>query len=303
MTRRPDRPARTLVLTLVLVSGAAPAVAQTDGDSFPTRVLITNDNGIDDPKIAALARAFAARAEVWVVAPDGDRSGSGTYVVVTRMGALTAEPRDLGPDIRAFAVNGFPADCVLLAFLGLMKDSPPDLVVSGINGGPNLGSDWMFSGTVGAARVAALAGVPAIAVSGVDDDIPGAADAAAAWVARLAGNDLVRDLGPRGYLTVSIPAVPPAEIKGIRVTDRAPLELVPRLEAGDQGMWFVTGTDTLAAAPSGDSDQAAGDSDQAAWDAGYIVLVPMRADEVDQQRLLRWQRGDVGAELEVPKQP
>lgn len=269
-----------LLAGLVWAAAPGPLAAQ---DDFARRVLITNDNGIDDPKLVALARAFARHAEVWVVAPAEDRSGSGNYLTVTRAEELAVEPRDLGPGIRAFAVDGFPADCVVLALLGIMRDAPPDLVVSGINGGANLGIDWMFSGTIGAARVAALTGVPAMAVSGLDDDIPGAVDAAVEWVVRLAGHELMDDLGPAGYLTVSMPRVAPDAIRGVRLVDRAPLRTVPRIEAAGAGVWRVTGEDELGTpAPSG--------SDQALWDDGYIAVVPMRADEVDHARLLEWRR-------------
>ena len=85
-------------------------------------------------------------------------------------GGLEVERREIGEGIEAFAVDGTPGDCVALALTGLMTD-PPDLVISGINGGANVGAEWLFSGTIGAARVASL-GVPAVAVSGLDDDLP-----------------------------------------------------------------------------------------------------------------------------------
>jgi 5'-nucleotidase len=116
-------------------------------------VLITNDNGIEDVKIVELARAFSEIAETYVVAPLEDRSGSTHYLTVTQRGSFRVERRQIGKGIHAYAVDGFPADCVVLALTGIMKDSPPDLVISGINGGPNLGKDWLFSGTIGAARV------------------------------------------------------------------------------------------------------------------------------------------------------
>jgi len=275
----------TILVGTCFAAGAAPATGQqaVDDPAFPARVLITNDNGIDDPKIAALARGFARHAEVWVVAPNGDRSGSGSYITITRTGAIAAASRDLGPGIRAFAVDGFPADCVILALLGLMRESLPDLVVSGINGGANLGSDWLGSGTVGAARMAALAGVPAIAVSGLDDDMPGAVDAAVDWVVRFAGSRIVRELEPPEFLTVSMPRVAPDQVAGIRIVDRAPLRVVPRLVPTGDGKWRVAGTDDLAAAPPPGSDEVA-------WHDGYIAIVPMRAEEVDFERLVLWRR-------------
>lgn len=260
----------------VLAEGPRPAPGS------PTRVLITNDNGIDDPKLVALARAFAARAEVWVVAPTADRSGSGNHISITRR-SVEVTPRDLGEDIRAFAVDGYPADCILLAVSGLMKDAPPDLVVSGINGGANLGVDWMFSGTVGAARVAALAGLPALAVSGLRDELPGAVDAAAAWVVRLAFGATVQELRRGEYLTVSLPRTRPEEILGVRITDRAPLTRIPRFASADDGKtWRPVGVEEL-----GDPSPS---TDESAFDAGFIAVVPMRADEVHHELLSRWLR-------------
>lgn len=291
-TRRSTRAALALICFL---SGAASTAAQAaqaaqarptdrgEPGGFPSRVLITNDNGIDDPKLVALAGAFSRRAETWVVAPSTDRSGSGSHLSLILSGGLSLERRELGPGIEAFAVDGYPADCVVLALLGLMKSAPPDLVVSGINGGANLGADWFGSGTVGAARIATLAGIPAIAISGLDDDLPGALDAAVEWVVRLAASDLVRDLESLQYVTVSLPRTEPGAILGVRVTDRAPLQRVPRLEAESPTRWRVVGADEVGVPPPEDSDQAA-------WERGYIAVVPMRADEVDLERLARWRR-------------
>jgi 5'-nucleotidase len=287
---------RPLIIALagVLIT-ALPAASQAPTARFPARVLITNDNGIDDPKIVALARAFAAHAETWVVAPATDRSGTGSYLTVTQTGTLAAERRDLGAGIHAFAVDGYPADCVALALLGLMGDTPPDIVISGINGGANLGADWFGSGTVGAARIAALAGVPAIAVSGLDDDLPGALDAAVDWVVRLASSPLVRLLEPPDYLTVSMPRLTPDHIRGVRVAYRAPLRLVPRLASPDSTTWRVVGMDEIGAPPSADSDETL-------WHEGFVVVVPMRADEVDFERLVRWRRDGVALPAWRPDQ-
>jgi len=149
----------------VLVAPALLAAAATD--TWPRRVLITNDDGIDDPGIRALATAFAEVTETWVVAAMQDRSGTSNFMSVRADNpTCEMEQRDLGAGITAYALDGYPADCVLVAARGLMQDNPPDLVISGINGGPTLRADGFGSRTVGAARTAALGGLPAIAVSG-----------------------------------------------------------------------------------------------------------------------------------------
>jgi 5'-nucleotidase len=270
------------VLAVLLVVGSvnagstAPARADEPAP-WPRRVLITNDNGLDDPKIVALARAFAAHTETWVVAPRDDRSGSTHFLSVSRTGGLRAVPRNLGPGIRAWAVDGYPADCVLLARYGLMRDALPDLVVSGINGGPNLAHDWLGSGTIGAARMAAYLGVPAIAVSGLDDDIPGAVEAATAWVVALAQSDAIRELSHGQYLTVSMPRIAPSAIAGVRLARRAGLLLDIAFEsvaAVNGQQWKLAITPRAAATAPG--------RDAALYDARYIVIVPMRADEHDE---------------------
>ncbi|MGD9347350.1 MAG: 5'/3'-nucleotidase SurE [Candidatus Aminicenantes bacterium] len=255
--------------------------------SWPQRVLITNDNGIEDVKIVELARAFSEIAETYVVAPLEDRSGSTHYLTVTQRGSFRVERRQIGKGIHAYAVDGFPADCVVLALTGIMKDSPPDLVISGINGGPNLGKDWLFSGTIGAARVASFAGFPAIAVSGLDDDMIDAMSAVNSWVVRLAQTPLVRELKPQHYLTASIPRVSPKQIKGVRVAKRADLLERPvfakatadDLES-DEEVWRIAGTEKL-------DYSLPGDCDIALYNQGYIVVVPMLCDEHDHHLLSR----------------
>jgi 5'-nucleotidase len=121
-------------------------------------ILVSNDDGIHAPGIAALASALDKVGEVWVVAPDRERSAVGHALTLHR--PLTAD--QLGP--RRFAVNGTPSDCVNLAVLGFLP-ARPVLVVSGINHGTNLGDDVTYSGTVSAAMEGVLLGVPSIAVS------------------------------------------------------------------------------------------------------------------------------------------
>jgi 5'-nucleotidase len=275
-----------LAITLALVGTATATAseAQTPQENR-RRILLTNDNGIDDPKLVALARAFARQAETWVVAPDRDRSGTGSHLTFPATGQLIAERRELGEGIEAFAVAGTPGDCVVLAATGLMAGNPPDLVISGINGGTNAGDEWLFSGTVGAARVAAL-GVPAVAVSGLDDDLPGAVEAAVNWVVRLASHEVVTGLRPGEYLTVSLPRIPPSEIRGIKIVDRAPGMPALRFASEDDTTWRIVGQ-TAPHSPM------PADSDRAAIDAGFIAVVPMRLDEVDLDRLARWRRRDI----------
>ena len=190
-----------LLVFTILFSFSSISLAQENSGTWPKRILITNDDGIDNVRIKLLARAFAKISETYVVAPLQDRSGSSNYS--PRNYKLLVESRMLGEGIHAYGVDGFPADCIMLALFGLMRDKPPDLVISGINSSPNLGEGWFGSGTIGAARMAALLGIPAIAVSsGLHTDTPDALNSAISWVVRLTQSDLVRKLNPPQYLTL-----------------------------------------------------------------------------------------------------
>jgi len=276
-----------VLVTFVLICISVFSLDNTD--SWPKRVLITNDNGIEDIKIIELAKAFSQIAETYVVAPDENRSGSTHYLTATKRGKLIAKPRDLGKNIKAYSVDGFPADCVALALLGIMRENPPDLVISGINGGHNLGKDWMFSGTVGAARIAAFAGFPAMAVSGLDSNIPGSLEKASQWVVKLAQSQFIRDLKSPGYITVSIPRIFPDKIQGIRIAERTGLREKPIFSksTSENGRdqyetWTITGTDST-------SSPLPPDCDISLYDKGFIIIVPMIADEHN-YKLLNWLR-------------
>ncbi len=253
---------------------------QSTSSNWPKKILITNDDGIDDPKIIELARAFSKIAETVVVAPIGDRSSSTNYMSVFTKYILKVEHRKIDDKITAYGVDGYPADCVFLALNGLLKDDLPDLVISGINGGPNLGFDWTVSGTIGAARMAAFWGVPSIAVSGLKEEIPGSLENITEWVVRLAQSKIVRELKPKQYLTISFPRIPPAEIKGIKVSKRADILLefemsksgTENLDNGSE-IWHLNPPKQVLT-----FDQ---NSDAAFYNDGYIVLVPMIADEHD----------------------
>ena len=129
------------------------------------RVLLTNDDGIDAPGLAVLeAVANELADEVWVVAPEHDQSGTSHSI------SLHSPLRVSRQGERRFGVVGTPGDCVVMAVRHLMRDTPPTLVLSGINRGGNLGVETMFSGTVGAAMTGLLLGLPSIALSQVFRD-------------------------------------------------------------------------------------------------------------------------------------
>jgi len=122
------------------------------------KVLLTNDDGIDSVGLRSLQEHLARRHEVWVVAPESDRSGSSHSITL----GTPTRFRQVGE--QEYASGGTPADCVLVACLGLL-DVRPDVVISGVNLGPNLGTDIVYSGTAAAARQGAFMGLPSIACS------------------------------------------------------------------------------------------------------------------------------------------
>lgn len=176
-------------------------------------ILVTNDDGIAAAGLSALAEALDALGQVYVVAPDRERSTVGHSLTLHR--PLRVE--QVGE--RRFAVNGMPADCVNLGILGLLP-TPPNLVVSGINHGANLGDDVTYSGTVSAAMEGTLLGVPSVAISLVDGgSAKGVENSAFDEAGRIAcvigARVLAESLPPKTLLNVNVPHGRP---KGVRLT-------------------------------------------------------------------------------------
>ncbi|AEV26340.1 MULTISPECIES: 5'/3'-nucleotidase SurE [Azospira] len=174
------------------------------------RILLSNDDGYFATGIEVLARTLADIADITVVAPERDRSGASNSLTLDRPLSLRRAPNGF------YFVNGTPTDCVHLAVTGML-DELPDMVVSGINHGANMGDDTVYSGTVAAATEGHLLGVPAIAVSLVGKEA--SQFETAARVAR----DLVlrfqqAPLGQPALLNVNVPDVPYSELKGVAVT-------------------------------------------------------------------------------------
>jgi 5'/3'-nucleotidase len=174
------------------------------------RILLSNDDGYFAPPIALLAQLLAPLGEVTVVAPERDRSGSSNSLTLDR--PLTVRRSQSG----FYYVNGTPTDCVHVAVTGLLKE-PPDLVVSGINDGANMGDDTLYSGTVAAATEGFLLGIPAIAVSLVlsgRENYPAAGQVTAELVARYKERPFSQPM----LLNVNVPDIPYGDLRGVQVT-------------------------------------------------------------------------------------
>ncbi|MFC2970887.1 5'/3'-nucleotidase SurE [Azotobacter bryophylli] len=230
------------------------------------RILIANDDGVHAPGIAALHDALADYAECVVVAPIQDMSGASSSLTLDR----PLHPQRLPNGF--IALDGSPTDCVHLGLNGLLEQ-PPDMVVSGINLGANLGDDVLYSGTVAAAIEGRFSGRPAFAFSLLSrqpDNLPTAAHIARLLVER--HGEL--DLPPRTVLSVNVPNLPLDHIRGIRLTRlghraraKAPVKVVnPR---GKEGYWISV---------AGDVEDGGPGTDFHAVMQGYVSITPLQLD-------------------------
>ena len=230
------------------------------------RILLSNDDGYRAPGLLCLWRTLSKRWEVTVAAPDRDRSGASNSL--TLRNPLRAEARENG----FIVVEGTPTDCVHLALTGLL-DEDPDLVVSGINAGGNLGDDVLYSGTVAAALEGRHLGLPAIAVSLAGRD-PHCYETAAAVAERLVGA-LGHGSIPAGtVLNVNVPDLPLERIEGVRVTrlghrHRSRPAVADRDATGERIYWF---------GEAGSARDNAPDTDFHAVDEGFVSVTPIHAD-------------------------
>jgi 5'-nucleotidase len=197
-------------------------------DLAKCRILISNDDGIESPGIKLLETiARDLSDDVWVVAPEQEQSGASHSLTTRRPLRMREVTR------RRYAVDGTPTDCVLIAVKRLLRDRPPELVLSGINAGNNVGEDLTYSGTVAAAMEATLLGIPAIALSQDyrdGDEIPWETGEALApeMIRRL-----VRLPWPDSTLyNINFPAVPPAQVKGFAVAAQGRRAIADNLTEG-----------------------------------------------------------------------
>jgi 5'-nucleotidase len=230
-------------------------------------ILVTNDDGILAPGLALLADVCRKVANVTVISPDREQSGTSHSLTLHR--PLRPARRPDG----AWQVDGTPTDCVMLAIQALMPERP-DFVFSGVNHGPNMGEDVLYSGTVAAAMEAVMLGVPGIGISfaGTRPETLGTyTDLLAHLVQRITS---APNFPPETFLNVNLPLVAAGEVKGIKVTklgSRVFSESLTRLKDpwGRELFWIGGGTITW----TGDED-----SDHAAVREGYLSVTPLHMD-------------------------
>lgn len=237
------------------------------------RILLTNDDGVHAPGLKVLeqiARQFSD--DIWICAPSEEQSGAGHSLTLTRPVRLNK----LGE--RRFAVTGTPTDSVMMALRTVM-DGAPDLILSGVNRGANLGDDITYSGTVSAAIEGALAGIRAIAFSqvyareGMGDDVP--FGAALEWGPKVLAPLLDAPFAERTLINVNFPAIAPEAVKGIRVVrqgfhDYSRGTVVEgRDPRGYRYFWF--GLDQIEHTLDHGTDLEA-------IDEGYVAVTPLQLD-------------------------
>jgi 5'-nucleotidase len=234
------------------------------------RILVTNDDGIHSPGLSVTEKiAHALSDDVWVVAPENEQSGASHSLTLTSPLRL----RQIAG--RRFAVSGTPTDCVMMACLHILKEQPPELILSGINWGSNLADDVTYSGTIAAAMEGCALGIASIALSqSYDEDDRHAID----WSAGEAhGADVIRRLVKAGWprdtlINVNFPGCAADEVKGVKVVpqgkyDLLSTEIEQRIDARQRAYYWI-GLRRRKAVPPADSDLGA------VYD-NYIAVTPL----------------------------
>lgn len=243
------------------------------------RLLLTNDDGVDAPGLRALYEGVRDLGEVTVVAPAFERSAVGH--AITLSDPLRVSEHDWPNGARVFGVSGTPADCVKIAVGAILKERP-DIVLSGINDGANVGTNILYSGTVSAATEAVMLGIPAAALSLAsrhsDNFQP-----AAAFGRELALLIEKEGLPPGVSLNANIPPLPSEKIRGVAVTRQGRLRITEwfdrRIDPRKSTYYWMAGESTLDESPEGS------DCDDAALRAGFISVTPIDFDLTSEKTL------------------
>ena len=238
------------------------------------KILLSNDDGYFAPGLQALRSGLAESAELLTVAPNRDRSGASNSLTLTTPLRLS----DHGDDL--FSVDGTPTDCVHLALTGIY-DTPPDLVIAGINSGPNLGDDVIYSGTVAAATEGRNLGLPALAVSCCGTHGDKYYDTAVEAVKVLLGKLPSLNIGSDTVLNINVPNLPWSEIKGFKVTRLGKRHHAePVIKTQDP-----RGRDIFWVGPVGEQLDAGEGTDFYAIEQGYVSITPLHIDLTQYQAM------------------
>lgn len=248
-------------------------------------ILISNDDGIHAKGLQVLAKHLAQRHAVSIVAPDRERSAIGHAITLDLPIRVQAVP--INGFSKAYAVSGTPADCIKLALMELL-DEKPDLMISGINPGANVGVNVFYSGTFAAAREATLYGIPAMAVS-IQGGAPDHYETAAATAAELAEYIGRKGLPPGTLLNVNMPDAPRGRLRGYRWSRQA---ISPFRESIEKRMdpwnrpYYWQGA--VLESPIDDPTL-----DIVAMGDNYVSLTPIKCDMTDYESLQRMKAWDL----------
>lgn len=237
------------------------------------RILVTNDDGIYSEGIRKLAQALEPLGEVIIVAPDREQSAASHALTLNRpLRMIKLQPNE-------YIVDGTPSDCVNLAVLKLLKDKRPDLVVSGINFGPNLGDDVTYSGTISAAFEGALLNIPSIAFSALIGE-NFSFDRCAAFAADLTRVALVEHRDPQIILNVNFPLGDFQGVKVARLGKRIYSEgVIERLDPRGRKYYWIGGEPPIW--------HPGEDTDFEAIKDGYIAITPLHLDLTHHESISR----------------
>lgn len=243
------------------------------------QILLTNDDGFFAPGLQALYQAFVQEQGyvVSIVAPEGQRSASGH--AITLFDPLFIVEHPLEGTGKGFAVRGTPSDCVKLALEGKLVPKP-DWIISGINFGPNLGTDVFYSGTVSAAMEGVLAGIPSIAASLASFDYK-EFESGAKWLVKFLSE--AGKMHGEGLLNINFPGLPSESWKGVRVVrlGKAVYENVFESRIDPHGRHYFWQRGTLL-------PEKKTDTDLNAVAQGFVTITPMHSDLTDYPKLKEW---------------
>lgn len=237
----------------------------------PRRILVTNDDGIEADGLKLLARlAGELSDDVWICAPAGEASGVGHAITLHRPLRI----RNLRPGV--FTVDGTPTDCVLLAINDLLGDRKPDLVLSGINHGANIGDDVTYSGTIGGAMEATLLGIPAMALSLAMDGNPSPHWQTVERHALPLMRQLLAGNWPRETLfNLNFPDCAPDDVRGVRMLRHGTRKLGDEIthHRDPRGRSY-----TWIGPARRHAREVLGDADVSAIDDRYVTVTPLHLD-------------------------
>ena len=237
------------------------------------KILLTNDDGINSEGLYSLYREAKKLGDVTIVAPDAEQSAVGHAITLSQ--PLRVKEIMRNRSFYGYAVNGTPADCVKIGVRAVMK-SRPDIIISGINLGPNLGTDVIYSGTVSAATEARILGIPSFAISLATykkPDYEYAARFARRLIRVVARYGLPKDT----LLNVNVPPVPEGKVRGVKITHQSKSRFIEvfdkRKDPRERTYYWLTGEMAQM--------EDDGDADDVAIKENYISITPIHFDMTD----------------------